>query len=73
MLLRDALLKAGWRSCVLAMILVASLMCLSLSYRAAFDLIAGAWHDATALAVVSALAGVLVKWLCENRNELVEA
>ena len=71
--MRDSLLRAGWRSCVLAMIFVAGMLCLSLSYRAAFDLISGAWPSSATLAAVSLVAGLGVKWLCENRNDLVEA
>ncbi len=71
--MRDSLLRAAWRTCVLAMILVAGLLCLALSYRAAFALLGGALPSSATLAAVSLMAGVGVKWLCENRNDLVEA
>ena len=70
---RDRALRNAWRVCVLAMIFVAGLLCLSLSYRAVFELIGGAWHGSATLAGVSLLAGVGAKWLCEHRDELVEA
>ena len=71
--MRDSLLRLGWRSCVLAMILCAGLLCLTLSYRAAFALISGAWPISVTFATVSLVAGLGVKWLCENRDVLVEA
>jgi hypothetical protein len=71
--MRDTLLSAAWRSCVLGMILVAGLLCLTLSYRAAFALITGAWQACATLAIVSVLAAIGVRWLCENRSDLVEA
>jgi hypothetical protein len=55
------------------MILCAGLLCLTLSYRAAFALISGAWPISATLGVVSLVAGLGVKWLCENRDVLVEA
>jgi hypothetical protein len=55
------------------MIFVAGMLCMALSYRAAFDLITGALPSAATLAAISILAGVSVKWLCENRTDLVEA
>jgi hypothetical protein len=58
---------------VLAMILCAGLLCLTLSYRAAFALISGAWPISATFATVSLVAGLGVKWLCDNRDVLVEA
>lgn len=71
--MRDTLLNVGWRSCVLAMILAAGVLCLAMGYRAAFAAIGGAWPSSATLAVVALFAGFGAKWLCENRDALVEA
>jgi hypothetical protein len=70
--MRDLLLRAGWRWAVLAMILAASLLCLSLSYQAFFGLLDGRWPASATLAGTSVLSALGVKWLCQHRFELVE-
>lgn len=70
--MRDFFLNIGWRSCVLAMITVTAIVCLAMGYRAAFAAISGAWPNSATLAAVSFAAGLGAKWLCENRDALVE-
>ena len=70
--MRDSILNIGWRTCVLTMIAITGLLCLAMGYRAAFAAVTGAWPNSATLAVVSIAAGLGAKWLCENRDALVE-
>ena len=71
--MRDTLLREGWRVIVLSIIFTLAMIGLSMIYRALFAAIAGAWPSAAAMIAASALAAFWLKWLCENRNELVES
>lgn len=70
--MRDTLLREGWRAIILSLIFALALTGLSMVYRALFAAIGGAWPNAAALILLAALAGLWLKWLCENRSELVE-
>ena len=55
------------------MILITGLLALATAYRALFALLTGAWPITLTLLCVATAAGIGAKWLCENRDELVEA
>ena len=71
--MRDTLLREGWRVVVLSMIFTLVMVGLSTIYRALFAAIGGAWHSAAGMLVVALLAAFCLKWLCDNRTELVES
>lgn len=71
--LRDTLLREGWRIVILSMIFALVMAGLSMIYRALFAAIGGAWQNAMAMLIASVLVGVGLKWLCDNRTELVES
>lgn len=70
--MRDALLREGWRIVILSLIFALAMAGLSMIYRALFAAIGGAWPSAGVMLGVSVAAAFCLKWLCENRDELVE-
>ena len=70
--MRDTLLRECWRVVILSMIFALVMAGLSTIYRALFAAIGGSWPSALGMVCVALIAGVGLKWLCENRNELVE-
>jgi hypothetical protein len=71
--MRDTLLREGWRIVILSMIFALVMVGLSMIYTALFAAIGGAWQSAAGMVVMTCLAAVSLKWLCDNRNELVES
>lgn len=71
--MRDTLLREAWRIVILSMIFALIMAGLSMIYRALFAALGGAWPSATGMLFASLLAGFFLKWLCDNRNELVES
>lgn len=70
--MRDAFLREGWRVVILSLIFALAMGGLSMIYRALFAAIGGAWPSAGVMLVASLFAAFCLKWLCENRDELVE-
>jgi hypothetical protein len=71
--MRDTLLREGWRVVILSLIFALAMGGLSMIYRALFAAIGGAWPSAAAMTFASLVAAFWLKWLCENRTELVES
>ena len=71
--MRDTLLREGWRIVILSMIFTLVMVGLSMIYRALFAALGGAWQNAAVLLVATCLAAFCLKWLCDNRIELVES
>jgi hypothetical protein len=70
--MRDTLLREGWRMVILSLIFALAMAGLSMIYSALFAAIGGAWHSAAAMIGASVVAALWLRWLCENRNDLVE-
>lgn len=70
--MREHLVRQGWLCSVLLMILGSTIVGLCLLYAALFALLGGAWDGSVARLGVAGLAAFAVKWLCVNRNDLVE-
>lgn len=68
----DTLLREGWRLIILVLIFSLALAGLSMVYRALFAALGGSWPLALGMATTALSAGFSLKWLCENRGELVE-
>lgn len=71
--MRDALIHVGWHSTVLAMICFTTLLGLATMAQSLFALLAGAWSNSATLLLVALVAAGCVKWLCDHRDELIEA
>lgn len=46
---------------------------LSMVYRALFAAVGGAWPSAAGMIIASLGVAASLKWLCDNRDELVES
>lgn len=71
--LRDAIVRAGWRGTVLAMIFTLMLLACSLAYGALFAITDRAWAQSARSFAVATLAGAAVAWLAAHREDLIEA
>lgn len=58
---------------ILSLIFALAMGGLSMFYRALFAAIGGAWPSAGGMILAALLAAFWIKWLCENRTELVES
>lgn len=72
-LMRDTLLRESWRVIILSMIFTLVLIGLSMIYRALFAALGGAWPNAAWMLAGSLVAAAGLKWLCDNRTDLVES
>ncbi len=70
--MRDTLLRECWRVVILSMIFALVMAGLSMIYRALFAALGGSWPSALGMISVTLIAALGLKWLCDNRNELVE-
>ncbi len=58
---------------ILSMISALAIAGLSMVYRALFAAVGGAWPSAAGMIIASLGVAASLKWLCDNRDELVES